>query len=60
MIRAVIQILEDKANLAFLQLNVSVGSLETYIAASVGVFARWAECRWGAGDTFTLGRTMGC
>lgn len=40
------QILEDKSNLAFLQISVDVPCLETYVATNVNEIVQWADRRW--------------
>ncbi|CAM9655530.1 unnamed protein product, partial [Ectocarpus fasciculatus] len=40
------QVLEDKSNLAYLQLNMTVPVLETFIARCPDDFRRWADNRW--------------
>jgi hypothetical protein len=43
------QIIEDKANLAYLQHLMDVPVLDTYLASNAGSVLRWANCRWCSG-----------
>jgi hypothetical protein len=40
------QVIESKSNVVFLQLNMSVLSLESYVAANASEVSQWAEKHW--------------
>lgn len=49
------QVLEDKGNLAYLQLKMAVPVLETFVARSPFEYQLWAERHWNKTEGTTTG-----